>query len=576
MTLFIRRSKVSRSGQYGLAAAALLGGILVAGPGQAVAAGAPAAGGASAVSRGSLSYVGQSTPAAAIAPSTQQAARTRGALPLASPGGRSRAVTAGAPGAANSRTSAATGLLANFDGVNAIQSQRVSGFDTEPPDEGLGASTKFVANFVNVAGAIYSPSGKLLKGPFYLNTFFHETAAAFTSDPRVFFDPQSQTWFATMLEITLDAKNDVTESHVDVAVSKTADPTGNWRIFRINTEDLNHSGCPCLPDYPILGVDASNVYVSTNEFTSNQQHFNGAQLYAISKSQLTSGAANPNVVDFQNLKIAGGPAFHVQPANTYGSAPAEFLMSSLDPNGTADHRLGVWALTNPGRVTSGGTPTLKARVINSEQYTFPPNAQTPPGRCTGSLCSKGGDPTTGVLATDFDAMQEVQYINGELVGALNTGVNIAGDSAQRSGVAWFVVHPAVSGSAVAASTHVARQGYLSQSGEYLLYPHINMSPDGGMALVFGLGGPGTFPSAAYSTAAPGGSFTSIQIASAGTGPDRAFGATKAFGGVGRWGDYSNGEIIPGTQKVWLATQYIHNRGDGNENWGDRIFEVTAP
>jgi hypothetical protein len=103
-----------------------------------------------------------------------------------------------------------------------------------------------------------------------------------------------------------------------------------------------------------------------------------------------------------------------------------------------------------------------------------------------------------------------------------------------------------------------------------------MSPDGGMALVFGITNSSTFPAAAYSMAAPGGSFTSINIAAAGTGPDNGFGATAPFGGVGRWGDYSNGEIIPGTQKVWLATQYIPNSGDGNENWGDRIFEVTTP
>jgi hypothetical protein len=575
MTLLAGALKVSRSGRYGLAAATLLGGLLVAGSSHAVAAGTTTAGGASMVSHGSVSYAGQSTPVAATATSKRHP-RNLGALPLRQSGGLSGATTAGAPSAASSRTRAASLLLANFDGLNAIQNKAVSGFDLEPPDEGLGASTRFIANFVNLAGAIYSPSGTLLKGPFYLNTFFNEDPAAFTSDPRVFFDRGSHRWFATMLEVTFDANFNVTESHLDVAVSKSSDPRASWGIFKINTDNLNHRGCPCLPDYPILGVDASNVYVSTNEFTSNLQSFNGAQLYAISKSQLVAGSTHPNVVFFQNLKIAGAPALHVQPANTYGSAPAEFLMSSLDPKGTTDHRLGVWALTSPDRVTSGGLPRLTARIISSERYTFPPNAQTPVGRCTGDLCSAGGDPTTGVLATDFDAMEEVQYINGQLVGALNTGVTIPGDTAERAGVAWFVVHPTVSGSGVAASTHVVRQGYLSQRGEYLMYPHINMSPDGGMAVVFGITNSSTFPAAAYSLAAPGGSFTSINIAAAGTDPDNGFGATAAFGGVGRWGDYSNGEIIPGTQKVWLATQDIPNSGDGNENWGDRIFEVTTP
>ena len=51
------------------------------------------------------------------------------------------------------------------------------------------------------------------------------------------------------------------------------------------------------------------------------------------------------------------------------------------------------------------------------------------------------------------------------------------------------------------------------------------------------------------------------------------GLTKKFGSVGRWGDYSNGQIIPGTNQVWLATQYIPNNGNGNANWGNRILEL---
>ena len=55
---------------------------------------------------------------------------------------------------------AASTLLANFDGVNAIQNSVTAGFDLEPPDEGLGAGHGFVANFVNVTGAIYNTHGR--------------------------------------------------------------------------------------------------------------------------------------------------------------------------------------------------------------------------------------------------------------------------------------------------------------------------------------------------------------------------------------------------------------------------------
>jgi hypothetical protein len=318
------------------------------------------------------------------------------------------------------------------------------------------------------------------------------------------------------------------------------------------------------------------VYLSTNEFTSNEQGFNGTQLYVISKSQLVAGHRAPAMVTFPDLSAGGAPGYHVQPANSYGYAPAEFLLSSLDPNNTFDNRLAVWAVSNEASVTTGrGMPSLTVRVIGSEGYAFPPNAQTPPGFCSGSLCRGGkGAPTTGVVETDFDAMQETQYINGELVGALNTAVTVAGDTASRSGVAWFVIRPSLTGASVDSRTHITRQGYVSTNGEYLLYPHVNMTPNGSMALVFGMGGPGTYLSAAYSVARPGRDFGDIQVAAGGTGPDNGFTGTAHYGGAARWGDYSNGQIIPGTNRVWLATQYIPNTGDGNANWGNSIFQLN--
>ncbi|MGI8577869.1 MAG: hypothetical protein ACR2KG_08095 [Nocardioidaceae bacterium] len=534
--------------------------------------------GASAVSRSTTSLAGVSYPTA-IKPAAARNHQAR-VIPLLRPhGGTAQAklapVVPSAPAPAGLKSAVkGRGVIHNFDGIDAIQNKATAGFDLEPPDEGLGAGNGYVVNFVNVTGAVYRNDGSTVAGPFYLNTFFNEPANTNTSDPRVFYDASSHTWFGTILEYQFTSGGTVSESHVDIAVSASANPAGMWRVYRLPTSDTNHAGCPCLADYPIMGVDKHNVYISTNEFTANLNGFNGTQVYAVSKSQLVAGRSSVNVVQFQNLSVAGTAAYHVQPANTYGAAAAEWMMSSLDPNGTNDHRLAVWAITNQRSVTTGhGTPTLSVRVVQSNTYSLPPNAQTPPGFCSGSACGSGGAPTTGVVQTDFDAMQEVQYIQGKLVGALNTGVTVPGDPVERSGVLWVVVHPYVQGASVSARTHVSRQGYIAERGEYLLYPHINMTGNGSMAMVFGLGGPTTFLSTAYTTTAPGMGFQQVYLAGAGTGPDNGFTGTQQFGGAGRWGDYSNGQIIPGTRKVWLASQYIPNSGDGNANWGNRIFEL---
>jgi len=478
---------------------------------------------------------------------------------------RASGVVGQRPSASSNGVSKGT-VLANFDGVNEIQNNNASATPLEPPDEGMGAGGGYVVNFVNVTGSIYTTGGATVAGPFALYAFFNESPTANLSDPRVFYDSKTHTWFANLFEY---GGNSNTESHIDLAVNTGNPVTGVWNIYTLDSSDVSTPNCPCFPDYTIFGIDQNNVYLSGNEFSLAGSAFNGAEIWAISKSELEAGVT-ASFAYWNQLSMGGAPAYHVQPAITYGSPSAEYFMNSLDPNNTFDNRLGVWALTNGASITTGsGVPSLTSTIISSEAYAMPLNVPTPPGFNTFF-----GVATTGVVTGDFDAMQEVQYINGHLDGALNTSVNIAGDTGARDGVAWFQVTPSLSNGGISPTTHVAHQGYVSLSGEYLLYPHINEVPDGGMALTFGLGGPNTYLSAAYATKSAGASnFGVVQIAAGGVAPDNGFTMTPGFGGVGRWGDYSAGEIDYSHNTVWLATQYIPNNGDIFANWGNRIFEV---
>ena len=108
-----------------------------------------------------------------------------------------------------------------------------------------------------------------------------------------------------------------------------------------------------------------------------------------------------------------------------GSPGAEYFLSSLDPNGTFDQRVGVWALTNVNGIDKGVKPTLSSHVATSEAYGIPPSAE-----------QKGA---SSLIDTGDDRMQQVQYINGHVLGALDTSVTIPGDPAARAGAAWFDV-----------------------------------------------------------------------------------------------------------------------------------------
>src|SRR5581483_8520536 len=174
--------------------------------------------------------------------------------------------------------------------------------------------------------------------PVSATTFFGEPVAftngTVTSDPRVYYDASTNTWFATIFEYDDGSVSGMASSHVDIAVNPSGNPLATWTIYRIDTTDANNNGCPCLPDFPQFGIDQCNVYISTNEFSISGPTFNGAQVYAVSKSQLVALASSVNYVQFGNLSIGGSITYHLQPAISYTNAPAEFLMDSLDPNGT--------------------------------------------------------------------------------------------------------------------------------------------------------------------------------------------------------------------------------------------------
>ncbi len=298
------------------------------------------------------------------------------------------------------------GLLENFNGVSSRDSAKTNfGAEFEPPDQGLCVGNGFVVEPVNSAYTIYRTDGSVVAGPFNVNKLFDEGFKQFTSDPRCFFDKTTNTWFASILFISGDGLG--TKSHEDIAVNPSGDPTKPWTVYRIDTTDNGGNGCPCFGDQPLLGIDQVNLYIVANEFSILGPQFNGAQIYALSKSDLVSLSSSVHFVHFGNLSIGGTIASTVQPAISFGSPDAEYFMNSLDPNGTFDDRLGVWAMTNRDAVSKGGIPTLSSTVIGSEVYGFPVGAR-----------QKGAK---SLLNPDDDSLQQVQYINGDLWGELDTG-----------------------------------------------------------------------------------------------------------------------------------------------------------
>ena len=385
----------------------------------------------------------------------------------------------------------------------------------------------------------------------------------FTSDPRCYFDPTTNTWFAIILFLATDAAGNFTNSStIDISVNPSGDPTTAWTTYSIDTTDAANTanGCPCFGDQPRFGIDAYNLYLSSDEFSILGPQFNGAQLYAVSKRDLVQLKNTIHFAHFNNPLINGNSVFAVEPATTTGTAAAEYFLNALDLNldGSTVSQVGVWAMTNRSHVADGQAPTLSSTVISSEGYRVPPAADQ--------------KASSHPLDSGDDRMQQAQFINGTIWGELDTGLNIPGDNKLRAAAAWFNVHPSLSGGALSGASMV-RQGYVALSGNYVLYPAIQADQAGNAAMVVSLSGASRFPSAAFSTMRTGdSSFGPIQVGATGTGPYE-----PKKGQFGRWGDYSYASLDPATDTVWLATEYVppvsSQTTNGVRNWGTEVMQV---
>src|SRR5258707_3208943 len=487
----------------------------------------------------------------------------------------------------------------SVDGFNGLthRDQRLADngnqFSLEPPDQGLAAGNGFVVEAVNNAIAVYDQSGNLLVGPMALNRFFGLPSeivrtnppvfGPFVSDPRVYFDKDTNTFFTTELAIDTNPATGPFLTGADARsrtfIAVTHDPTSAWTVLSNNTtNDGGQFGpCPCFGDQPLIGADANGFYISTNAFSISTQGFRGAQLYAIPKGALATGSIT-TVLRFNQLTEADMPfAFSIQPASTPpGGAFAtanngtEYFVSALDFSNELDNRLVVWALMNTASLNTTPALHLANAVVNTEVYAAPPSAQRKPG-APPTADSVGNHEE--LLASNDDRLQQVVFADGKLWTALNS-VAQPDNGPVRVGAAWFILTPASTSGSVSAT--VANQGYVVANQNYVLFPAIGVNAAGKGVISFTLAGPDFFPSAAFATLDAANGAGDIQIAAPGPLPDDGFTGYRAFGGrrVGRWGDYS-AAVADESGNIWLATEYIPiSPRTVNANWGTFVTRVA--
>jgi hypothetical protein len=482
--------------------------------------------------------------------------------------------------------------LAGFEGLNAFDNDTTGvGGAITPPDQANCEGNGWVLEGTNSSMRVYNILGQAVGGPISANDFFGipqptatSTTIEFPSDPKCYFDKQTNRFFATTLDIvaTIDpmtGAETLVGSKLIIAVSQGPTPTGKFKLFTIDATDdgtngtASNPGCPCLGDQPLLGADANGFYVTTNEFSLTGPIFNGSQVYAMSKAALVAGRA-PSVVHLSNLVLAEGIGISLQPAisPTGTIDPAgngtQYFLSSLDFSGTYDNRVALWALSNTASLDAA-TPSvsLTHAVLASEVYGSPAAASQKDGPAPLRDCLNSGNCTTTLgipkamspevieqVDTNDDRMNQVYYAGGKLWSAIDTDVLVGKN--HRAALAWISVQPKHLASGQLGAK-VQSQGYVAFDGIDAMYPSIALTDDGRGAMVFSVSGGAHYPSSAYArfdAFKP----TAARIAGEGAAPLDSWDGYATFNGgqagPARYGDYS-AAFIDGTT-VWMASEWV--------------------
>src|SRR5690242_756457 len=578
-----------------------------------------------------------------------------GAISLSGSAGHGGSVNSGKKAKSNPE------LNMSFEGLNHYQQRYSRGgnqFSVEPPDQGMCVGNGYVVEAVNDVLNVYSTATGASALPdntatnivsgfprnvnhaVDLNSFYGYPPAInrstgvrgeFVTDPSCIYDAQTQRFFVVVL--TLDPKVPgpcqgvfSCVNHLDLAVSKTNDPTGGWNIYKIDvtTDGTNTGGVnpgPYLGDYPHIGADANGIYLTTNAYPWHTNGFSGAQIYALSKAQLAAGDSNVTVQHIDTSGMVNAPSeagstqpgFTLWPAQSPGTSQfnlanngTEYFLSSNAADeaqnpvtGNAGSRtstqLIAWTLTNTASLnTASPAVSLSNKILTVGRYGVPPKQQqpgsgtapdtaAPQGHClndeatqtiagtgcwkllVGAAAHAAGAEVVASPDSNDTRMQQVTYANGKLWGSLDTALNPDGGS-QRAGVAWYIVNPA--------TPKVTLSGYLGATGHDFTYPAIGVTASGRGVMAFTDTGDGTYPSAAYAPIdaiagvgawndVPGGLGAAVDDGFSGYKQQNAPNPIRS-----RWGDY--GAAAVDGNSVWIASEYIAHTC-GYTEWGGPFF-----
>jgi hypothetical protein len=440
-----------------------------------------------------------------------------------------------------------------------------------PPDCNGAVGPNHFVQFINGVFAVYNKTNGhrmlfMTDVDFWANAGVGLDASGLTgiSDPRIIYDPGSQRWFASQIDIDeLSQALDGTLGVNDflLAVSATSDPMGDWNgtIFPSDPDGNNFA------DFPTLGVDGSGVYLAGDMFDSAGDPTttldNSSTLVSFPKSDLLAIPPNfDNMTMFSNLDLVQHGQV-LQPVSCFdGSSTGTIVAVGDIGNTSAPHsNLVMFTVHN---ITGPGSATLSSPIsISVPSYVVPDN----PDVGAPAFTPTQPDGTHQLMANDARFSARVYSIAGTLYAVHSTEVN------NRIAVRWYRLR-STDGTLLEAGT-------IADSNLDLFFPSIAANSQGTVAIGCNGCSINTFVSAfAYVGSVASGvtTFGNHTLLKSGVisyhGDDEGGGILGGGSTTSRWGDYSATSIDPLNQNRFWTTQMFVS--DTNV-WSTQMTELIT-
>jgi len=318
-----------------------------------------------------------------------------------------------------------------------------------PPDCTMATGPNHVVLSVNSSVAVYNKTGGAALLTRTLTVWFSNVIQNATIfDPKLLFDQHTGRWVLLAVAVSQSPKR----SAYLLSISATGNPLGSWRNYSLNAMTDGATATNNWADFPALGVDAQNLYITSNQFAFGG-NFQYAKIRVVPKTGPYSGGTAP-FFDFVKMKNPDNTvAFTIQPCHTFGAPQVEYLVNSRFPGGNS---LTIWRVTQ-----SGAGFSLSRTSVATASYALGPNAG-----------QKGNnDP----LNTGDTRVPHAVFRGDSIWCALTTAHNWVAN-ANTASIHWFQIRAAVPA--------LVQQGIFGAANVHSFYPACCPDANGNMIMVF--------------------------------------------------------------------------------------------